>query len=223
MSDSSSTAKSSGFQYDDDSVAQSPKSSKKRRKETAASGVRRVFAVVLGLVLIAAFAIPSVSALSSCSTAEETDSDEYYQLLAAMYSDPEDADDIYSLADIYYEWATGVLQGTIESESTSDELFELAAEQFEAYLETTSDSDAQVYLAMCYYYLDDFETANDTLVAATETDPENAMAWARLGMVQVVLGDTDAAKESYNQAIELDPDDETGANSFATAQLSLLE
>ncbi len=193
---------------------------------------RRVLTTVLAVILIAAFAVPSISVLTYCSdsgSSSTTISDETYmaaaeEALAAVEEDSEDMDAKLTLADAYYDWAMVILQGIVtSSDMTSDELFSLAIDYYSEYLESEDSVDAAISMSMCQYYLDDFEGAQSTLESAIESHEDSAMAWARLGLVRVALGETDSAKEAFNYAMELDPDDEEGAYSYAEEQLSLLE
>ncbi len=216
-----------------DGAEEISKSSSAKKKEAVGAGIRKGLTIALCVILIAAFAVPSVSSLAACSIStssqEDSTGDETYQALAesaeaTIAENPDDTSAVLNLAGIYYEWAMGVLQGTITSDYTSDELFALAAEEYEAYLsDGTVDADASTDLAMCLYYTGDYETAREVLETAVESTPDNAMAWARLGMIRNVLEDDDGAIEAFNTAMELDPDDETGAYSLASGQLALLE
>ena len=52
-----------------------------------------------------------------------------------------------------------------------------------------------------------FAAARPEFESGTQLDPESSRAWSGLGATCVLLGDTDAARFSYNQALRLDPDD----------------
>lgn len=71
-------------------------------------------------------------------------------------------------------------------------------------------------IALSYAQQADFriEAARDTLLAAVERSPDDALAWARLSELQLMLGDKERARRSAGKAAALAPD-------LARAQLVL--
>ena len=66
------------------------------------------------------------------------------------------------------------------------------------------DSKVMVSLAVAYLRLKKFEAANELLLAATEADPDNGMAFQYLGFSYLKLEETDLALRSYGKAIKID-------------------
>lgn len=67
-------------------------------------------------------------------------------------------------------------------------------------------TDAWVQQATTYQKLEQFAEAGKCYVAWANQQPENAAAWAGLGLCQGKLGDWEAAVQSWRQALTLTPD-----------------
>ena len=125
---------------------------------------------------------------------------------------------------MYYDWGTSVKDGTETSKHETSELFQQAIDNYLLYGEyTTLSSDSSINLALAYYYTGDTANAFATLQNLVAAEPDNAMANAYLGYIYSESGDTTTATQYYNKAIELDPDDATGAKTYATHELSHIE
>ena len=126
-----------------------------KKKQTAARG-KKIAAIVFSVLLILAFAIPSLTALSTCSQ----------------------------------------------------------------HSGTSAEAQAAVEQALDLYDTGNAEEALAQLQQLSQTYPDDPTVWAQLGYVQSMTGDNDSAIQSYNKAIELDPNDRTGAKSTAETRLS---
>jgi tetratricopeptide (TPR) repeat protein len=196
---------------------------KKRERQAR---TKKIAAIFFSVLLILAFAVPSVSVLmgfNSSSSADDEYQAEVDNIQTLIDADSSEPTNYLNMADTYYNWATDVLDGNIDSSHSSDELFQEALSNYSTYLQTENDTDAVINMAFCYYYLGDLDSAQGALVAQTEKDPNNAVLWAKLGQVYQNNGDTENAKTAYNKAISLDEDDSQGAKSFAEQQLSTLD
>jgi Tfp pilus assembly protein PilF len=73
-----------------------------------------------------------------------------------------------------------------------------------------------------YYYLNEknYRAAQSRLQEATEFKPDSAAAWVGLAQAQQKLGETDAARASYEQYLKLNPD-QAGADKAKKALASL--
>ncbi len=192
-----------------------------KKKEVAKRG-KKIAAVVFAVILILAFAIPS-SALMLSNSKNASDStyqasiDEYQKQLDA---DSSDTNAYLNIADVYYEWGKAVMQGTKSSSRDYKDLFQSAIANYNSYLDTNSSTNATINLANAYYYTDDKDSAINVLKKLTEKEPDNAMAYASLGYIYAQSDDTKSlAEENLNKAVELDPNDATGAKSQAQSIL----
>mgnify|MGYP002983797421 CR=1 FL=1 len=111
----------------------------------------------------------------------------------------------------------------VDSETShANELLGKAVEYYDRYLELEDSDAARVDRALCFYYEGDTTTALNDLEEITQSSPDYAPAWANLGMLYEVRGDTDSAKSAYQKAAELDPDDEYNAKTFAEQRLDAI-
>ncbi len=112
-----------------------------------------------------------------------------------------------------------------DSSSTDDtahatDIFNQAIATFDKYLALNDSSAVKLEKAMCQYYAGDTDSAIATLEALTQSDSNYGPAWARLGILYQAKGDTDSAKNAYNKAIAVEPDDEYGSKTLAEQQLA---
>ncbi len=204
----------------------------KKRHEKAANRGKKGMAIFFSFLLIMAFAVPSASMLSTCSNSNDSQANAYTQTIdqynGLIKDNPSESVNYLNLANEYYDYAAAVLQGTVKSSEGSDDLFNKAIENYETFRGMDAGADSStiavvsVNEAMAYYYTGDTANALSILQGQTGLTPDNAVVWARLGLVYANSGDAADATAAYNKAIELDPNDTTGAKSFATQQLSLI-
>ena len=122
-------------------------------------------------------------------------------------------------------WGASVISVSSSDSDTShgNELLEKAVGYYEQYLDLKDSDAVRVDIALCKLYEGDTSEAKSQLETLTQNSPTYAPAWANLGMVQEYSGDKDAAKTSYQAAIDNDPNDEYGAKTYATQRLAALE
>ena len=156
--------------------------------------------------------------------------DETYQpkveaLEAKLEENAEDKATLINLANTYLKWAdTGRNYASSDADTEHvNELLTKAEGYYDSYLALDNASAARVSRALCQYYLGETDAAIKALKAVTADDESYAPAWTNLGMIYEDTGDTDAAKEAYNKAIEADPNDTYGLQSYASSQLSSIE
>lgn len=156
--------------------------------------------------------------------------DETYQpkveaLEAKLEENAEDKATLINLANTYLKWAdTGRNYASSDADTEHvNELLTKAEGYYDSYLALDNASAARVSRALCQYYLGETDAAIKALKAVAADDESYAPAWTNLGMIYEDTGDTDAAKEAYNKAIEADPNDTYGLQSYASSQLSSIE
>lgn len=216
---------------------QAPK--KRERKPGELSRFQKVvivlFIIVFALSTLAG-ALASVFQGQQTQTADQSQEDvtiesldEDYQpvisdLEAKVAENAEDTASLLALGRYYFSWGASVAQlAQVDSETShANELLGKAVEYYDRYLELEDSDAARVDRALCFYYEGDTTTALNDLEEITQSSPDYAPAWANLGMLYEVRGDTDSAKSAYQKAAELDPDDEYNAKTFAEQRLGAI-
>ncbi len=198
---------------------------KYKKKQELAARSKKIAAVVFSVIFILAFAIPS-AALMLSNNSSSTDSTyesaiEGYQ--QQLDENPSDLTQYLNMADLYYDWAYAVMTGEKTSSREYKDLFSEAVANYSSYLAENTDSEASINQASAYFYSGDNASAIDVLTKCAQSDPDNALVYARLGTVYYQDGQNDLARENYNKAVELDPDDEKGAKSEAQNMLTVLD
>ncbi len=172
---------------------------------------------------------------SETEEAETTNSymdslDDTYQpkvdaLEAKLEENSEDKATLINLANTYLKWAdTGRNYASSDTDTEHvNELLTKAMGYYDSYLKLDNASAARVSRALCQYYLGETDAAVTALKKVASDDESYAPAWTNLGMIYEDTGDTDKAKEAYNKAIEVDPNDTYGLQSYASSQLSSIE
>jgi len=72
------------------------------------------------------------------------------------------------------------------------------------------NSDARVDMAICYYNLNDYNTAISEMETAVKYQPKHQIAYLNLGIVNLAAKNLEASKEWFRKTIELDPNSEAG-------------
>lgn len=133
---------------------------------------------------------------------------------------------LLNLGNGYMDWASAASAYATDEDSQAHvrELYGLARESYESYLELNESSDVRTRCALCQYYAGDTDAAIAELEGFTASEPGSsyAPAWAYLGMMYQGTGDADAASKAYTQAVATDPDDAYGVKSYATEQIASL-
>ena len=119
-----------------------------------------------------------------------------------------------------------------DNEDVINEAFTKAVGYYDDYLEAAQgdesvDADSvsavTVNRAICLFYSGDEDQAVSDLTAFLDETDDYVMGWYNLGAFYAQQGDNDKAKEAFNKVIELDPDNESGAVSYAQLQLAIIE
>ncbi len=172
---------------------------------------------------------------SETEEAETTNSymeslDETYQpkvdaLEAKLEENSEDKATLINLANTYLKWAdTGRNYASSDTDTEHvNELLTKAEGYYDSYLKLDNASAARVSRALCQYYLGETDAAVSALKKVCADDDSYAPAWSNLGMIYDESGDTDKAKEAFNKALEVDPNDTYGMQSYVSSQLSSIE
>lgn len=145
-------------------------------------------------------------------------------LEAKLAEDPKDLATLLNLGNYYMQWATEASSYANDDASYEHlgDLYEKAIGYFDSYLELNDSAVVETNRAMCILYNGDTETALSALKDVVADHPEYGPAWADLGLIYEYQGDTDAAKEAYQQAIDASPNDEYGASSYANRRLAAI-
>ncbi|MCI6547327.1 MAG: tetratricopeptide repeat protein [Coriobacteriaceae bacterium] len=147
------------------------------------------------------------------------------ELESKLASDGTNLATLLNLGRNYMRWGASVRAASSAEDDVAhgNDLLEKAIGYYERYL-GLKDSDAvRVDIALCKLYEGETSEAQSDLETLTQNSPTYAPAWANLGMIQEYSGNADAAKASYQAAIDSDPNDEYGAKSYATQRIAALE
>ena len=218
-----------GQQYKKNRKAPVQQQKKQEGLSTSSKVVITVFAVLMALSMM----IPSLAGIfgktdqtTAPASIEELDS-RYSEvtepLEKKLASNPDDMDTTLSLAETYMSWGYNVsYMATVDAETShANELFAKAMSLFDAYIAANPDTSGQAKVdrALCLLYSGDTGNALSAMKTITEEDPENAIAWANLGLLYEINGDSDSARTAYEAAIEHDPDNAQGAKTYASSRL----
>ena len=165
------------------------------------------------------------SAATGAAAVDAKYQDTVSELESKLASDNTNLATLLNLGRNYMRWGASVISVSSSDSDTShgNELLEKAVGYYEQYLDLKDSDAVRVDIALCKLYEGDTSEAKSQLETLTQNSPTYAPAWANLGMVQEYSGDKDAAKTSYQAAIDHDPNDEYGAKTYATQRLAALE
>ena len=165
------------------------------------------------------------SAATGAAAVDAKYQDTVSELESKLASDNTNLATLLNLGRNYMRWGASVISVSSSDSDTShgNELLEKAVGYYEQYLDLKDSDAVRVDIALCKLYEGDTSEAKSQLETLTQNSPTYAPAWANLGMVQEYSGDKDAAKTSYQAAIDNDPNDEYGAKTYATQRLAALE
>lgn len=89
--------------------------------------------------------------------------------------------------------------------------YEKAITYYQKYLsKNPKNADARVDMAICYYNLNDYNTAINEMETAIKYQPSHQLAYLNLGIVNLAAQNIVASKEWFGKAVELDPNSEAG-------------
>lgn len=147
------------------------------------------------------------------------------ELESKLSSDNTNLATLLNLGRNYMRWGASVISVSSSDDDTThgNELLEKAIGYYQQYLDLKDSDAVRVDIALCKLYEGNTSEAQSDLETLTQNSPTYAPGWANLGMIQEYSGDKDAAKASYQSAIDNDPNDEYGAKSYATQRLAALE
>ena len=145
-------------------------------------------------------------------------------LEAKLSENPEDLATILNLGNDYMAWASEASAYASDDAGSAHvtELYDKAIGYFDQYLEINDSAVVKSNRAMCHLYKGDADAALQQLQDVTSETPDYGPAWVNIGIIKEYQGDTDAAKEAYQKAVEADPNDEYGAKSQADRRLAAL-
>jgi tetratricopeptide (TPR) repeat protein len=90
-------------------------------------------------------------------------------------------------------------------------LYDRAIIYYRKYLEMKpSDSNARVDMGICYYNINDLQSAITEMETALEYQPKHQLAHLNLGIVNLTAGNVDISKNWFKKALEIDPNSPAG-------------
>jgi len=90
-------------------------------------------------------------------------------------------------------------------------LYDRAIIYYKKYLEKNpSDSNARVDMGICFYNVNDIQSAIAEMETALQYQPNHQLAHLNLGIVNLTAGNVDVSKEWFKKAIEIDPNSQAG-------------
>lgn len=210
-----------------------------------------IFAVILVLSLCLPFfsSCSAATAPTQDDSAQSTSSsseastvagiqEQYASLIASLEGkladDPGSLTYLASLGNNYMDEGVDMQSASdaADNEDVINEAFTKAVGYYDDYLEAAQgdesvDADSvsavTVNRAICLFYSGDEDQAVSDLTAFLDETDDYVMGWYNLGAFYAQQGDNDKAKEAFNKVIELDPDNESGAVSYAQLQLAIIE
>lgn len=212
----------------------------------------RIVILILAVVMALSMLLPSLSSIvsvlfdSSSSTTTTTTSDdssddeeeetsvatidalyedEEAELLASLEEDSTNLAVLLNLGNLYLEWAQ-TASDYAESDEDTEHIYELytsAVTYYDQYLSLYDSNFVVVQRALALFERGDTQTAIDALLAHMEdAGASYPPLYVTLGNFYEELGETDLAISYYEQAVELDPDDEYGSLTEAEERLEEL-
>lgn len=89
--------------------------------------------------------------------------------------------------------------------------FEKAITNYKKYLDKNPENaDARVDMAICYYNLNDYNTAIAEMETALKYQPKHQIAHLNLGIVNLTAKNLVASKEWFQKTVDIDPNSEAG-------------
>jgi tetratricopeptide (TPR) repeat protein len=89
--------------------------------------------------------------------------------------------------------------------------FEKAITNYRKFLEKNQENaDVRVDMAICYYNINDYNTAIAEMEAALKYQPKHQIAHLNLGIVNLTAKNLAASKEWFQKTVDIDPNSEAG-------------
>ncbi len=90
-------------------------------------------------------------------------------------------------------------------------MYQAAIVNYKQYLALVPrDPDARIDMGVCYYNLQDYNTAIKEMELAVKYDPKHQIGYLNLGIVNLTAGNMEKSQEWLKKAVELDPNSEYG-------------
>ena len=90
-------------------------------------------------------------------------------------------------------------------------MYQQAIANYKQYLALVpKDPDARIDMGVCYYNLQDYNTAAKEMELAIKYDPKHQIGYLNLGIVNLTAGKMEKAREWLRKAVQLDPKSEYG-------------
>ncbi|NTU89509.1 MAG: tetratricopeptide repeat protein [Actinobacteria bacterium] len=171
----------------------------------------------------------SASAATTAEAATVADIDAEYEetetaLIASAEAAPDDNTYNETIGNLYFDWALDLMAytGTEDVSAHLAETWAKCISYYDTFLEKGSSAPVEVDRAIAFYYSGDTQSAIDSMLAFTAMNEDYSPAWANLGLFYESRGETDLARESYNKALEVDPEDEYEVATFVNGRLESL-
>lgn len=130
------------------------------------------------------------------------------QLSALIETNPEDDESLLKLSDTYREWGASLSSFAVNDDARlhANEILQKAMSSYDTYLSRHDEPNVALDRAYCQFLLGEGGAATDAAQAIANAHPDNARAWAMVGMMQESRGNTQEARTAYERAVQADPD-----------------
>lgn len=164
-------------------------------------------------------AVPDNESLKSLAEQYKDEVAKYEERLA---KDPKNLAALLNLGQNYMNWGYSALysSSTDDEKAYSNDLINKAQGYFESYQKLNASDAVTVQQALCEYYLGNTDAAIDAMKKLSEDKPDYPLAWANLGLFYEWQYNYDEATKAYLKAVEIDPDDEYGAKTYAEQRMA---
>ncbi len=192
------------------SVSEKNTDNRKVIKDEKVLDNKKILIILSTIVIVFVFALiasgvfdsgtpTSLSQMNNQSTnsgsVDLTNMEEINQLESKVSADPEDLESALHLAHLQQDAG----------------LSEKAIANYKKYLtKFPENADARVDMAICYYNVNDYNTAISEMETAINYQPKHQIAYLNLGIVNLAAKNIEASKEWFNKTVELDPNSEAG-------------
>jgi tetratricopeptide (TPR) repeat protein len=124
--------------------------------------------------------------------------------------DPENYSNFEMLGNVAFDWAVSAQQGKLAADPyTVEDLYQKAIAAYTSRLALKASPEVSVDRAIATHYNGDTLGAIEQLEAFTAEDPYFAKAWTNLGVFYATDGQTDKARDSFQKALDNNPDADT--------------
>ena len=216
-----------------------------RRERNRKIGIA-VAAIVFAVIMVLSMMLPSIASVfrqnqaqnqaetttedsstesATTKTGLEGVNDQYRPLVEAdeakLKDDPNNLSALLDAGNQEMNWGyrSSMYATSDEDKNASNEHFNKSIAYFDRYLAINDSKAVHVDRSLCQFYSGATDEAIAYLEDYANKNSDYAPAWANLGMMYESKMDTAKAKEYYNKAMEVDPDDKYGTKEYTQQRL----